>query len=140
MNPAILDTDILSEVIKGVDLNVVAKANSYASEHQTLSFTSARVYEILSGLFRKNAKAQIQRTEALFAKNDEIAPTPEDYRLAAEISGALIQQGTPIGLVDPIIAACAIRRGFTVATGNTQQFQFIQAAGYIFPLENWREK
>jgi len=138
MQRTLLDTDILSEVIKAVDHNVVAKASAYAQEYHFLSFTSASVYEILSGLFRKNAHAQIQRTEAVFAKNEEIAASPEDYRLAAEINGALIQRGTSIGFMDPLIAACAIRRGLAVATGNTDHFAFIQEAGYSLQLENWR--
>ncbi|MGO8671143.1 MAG: PIN domain-containing protein [Capsulimonadaceae bacterium] len=135
---ALLDTDILSEVIKAVDSNVVAKANLYAQEHQLLSFTSASVYEVLSGLHRKNARRQIQVTEALFAKNEEMAPTPGDYRLAAEINGVLIQRGTPIGFMDPLIAACAIRRGLVLATGNTDHFSYTQKAGYSLTLDNWR--
>lgn len=139
MPPALLDSDILSEVIKGIDARVVARANAYSLDHPKLTFTSVSAYEILSGLHRKDAKVQIQRTEALFAKNDEITPMPEDYRLAAEISGTLIRRGTPIGIIDPLIAACAIRRGLALATGNTEHFQFIQAAGYSLSIENWRE-
>jgi tRNA(fMet)-specific endonuclease VapC len=139
MQRALLDTDILSEVIKGIHPNVVANAKAYAEEHRILTFTSASTYEILGGLFRKSAKRQIERTEALFAKNEEIAPTPMDYRLAAEISGTLIQLGTPIGLIDPIIAACALRRGMAIATGNIRHFTYIQDAGFDFPIQNWRE-
>ena len=44
-----------------------------------------------------------------------------------------------IGLIDPLIAACAIRRGYDVATGNFAHLEFIKRLGYNFHLENWRD-
>lgn len=134
-----LDSDTLSEVLKGIDPIVVANARKYGQAFGLLDFTSASVLEILHGLHRKGAPAQIQRAEALFAVNAEYVPDRGDYRLAAQIAGALGKQGTPIGIVDPLIAACAIRRGFGVATGNTDHFSYIQKAGYSLHLENWRK-
>lgn len=134
----LLDSDILSEVLKGRDSNVRAQAAAYLSQHPVLTFTSATAFEILFGLERKAAHAQIQRVEAVFAINDEVVPEPQDYRLAAEISGALSRQGTPIGIIDPLNAACATRRGFHLATGNTAHYRFIQAAGYALNIVDWR--
>ena len=135
----LLDTDILSEVIKGIDPIVVAHANAYSLNFGQLDFTSVSVLEILHGLHRKGAPAQIQRAEIIFAKNVEALPEYGDYRLAAQIAGALSKQGTPIGIADPLIAACAIRRGFGVATGNTDHFSYIQNAGFSLYIENWRK-
>jgi tRNA(fMet)-specific endonuclease VapC len=135
----VLDSDTLSEVLKAVDPAVVANGESYVQAHGVLTFTSASVLEILHGLQAKLAHAKIQRFEAVFVKNDEITPDDQDYRLGAEISGALQRQGTPIGLIDPLIAACAIRRGFGIGSCNTSHFGFIQKAGYNFHLENWRD-
>jgi len=134
----LLDSDILSEVLKGHDLLVSARAKTYVEQFAVLSFTSASVLEILHGLHCKSALVKIQRSEAVFRKNDEVVPSRGDYRLAAEISGALARQGTPIGLMDPLIAACAIRHGYGVATGNTAHFGYIHRAGYPFYVENWR--
>ena len=106
----------------------------YATAFTELTFTSASVLEILHGLYLKDARAQLQRAEALFAMNHEVTPTPEDYRLAAEISGAVAKRGRPIGLIDPLIAACAIRQGLGVATGNTDHLEYIRQAGYRFLL------
>jgi tRNA(fMet)-specific endonuclease VapC len=96
--------------------------------------------EVLSGLEHIQAAARIKRAEALFSRSEEIVPTVEDYRFAAQIIGALYRAGTPIGLIDPTTAACAIRRGFGVASGNTAHFEFIRRLGYTFHLENWRNK
>jgi tRNA(fMet)-specific endonuclease VapC len=139
MRPRVLlDADVLSEVIKSRDAAVLENALAYAREFDALTFTSISVLEILHGMHRKLSHAQISRAEAIFARNEEIVPMPDDYRLAAEIAGALWRAGTPIGLMDPLIAACAIRRGYGVATGNTAHFGFIRGAGYDLRLEDWR--
>lgn len=135
----ILDSDTVSELLKNRNPNVQQHAQAYKQAFRQLTFTSATVLEILYGLERVGASAQIQRAEALFAANDELIPTSEDYRLAATIAGAMSKQGTPIGLVDPLIAACAIRHGYGVASGNIAHYEFIQKAGYSFHLENWRD-
>jgi tRNA(fMet)-specific endonuclease VapC len=135
----VLDSDTLSEVLKAIDPVVASNANAYLQELRSLTFTSASVLEILHGLQSKLAHAKIQRFEAVFAKNNEIAPDEQDYRLGAEISGALQRQGTPIGLIDPLIEACPIRRGYGVASRNTDHFKYMHRAGYAFHLENWRD-
>ncbi len=139
MRPAILDTDILSEILKGVDPIVGQRAIGYQTHFSQLTFTSASVLEILAGYRKRGAQAQRQRAAALFATNSEIVPDADDYRLAADIIGDLLIAGRPVGMIDPMIAACAIRRGFVVASGNTRHYEFMRQAGYGFQLENWRQ-
>lgn len=134
----LLDTDLLSEVLKGIDPNVIRAQRAYSKNHDTLSFVSVTAFEILFGYGHKNATAQMERAEALFAKNEEIVPAPSDYRLAARIASALSRRGRIVGFIDPVIAACAIRRGYGVASGNTRHFEFMREAGFDFHLENWR--
>ena len=52
---SILDTDILSEYLKGHDPVVAAHAQRYASEHLVFSFTSVTLYETVYGLEVKSA-------------------------------------------------------------------------------------
>lgn len=134
----LLDTDILSELFKEIDPKVKANAARYQLEYAQLTFTSLSALEVLSGLERKQASAKLRRMQALLDTNEEIEPVRDDYRLAAEIIGRLGQSGFEIGLVDPTIAACAIRRGFGVATGNFAHFDYIRQVGYGYHLENWR--
>lgn len=138
MQKVVLDTDLLSELLKQANPVVAARAYSYQQIYLAITLTSFSALEILSGLRHIQAHAQLKRAELLFLRNEEIVPEAEDYRLASEIIGSMWRLGTPIGLVDPMIAACAIRRGYGVATGNTNHYQFIRNAGYDFPLENWR--
>lgn len=134
----ILDSDLLSDLLRSGNSNVMAHAARYVATHNTLTFTSFSALEILSGLQHIQASAQIKRAESLFASNDEIRPEIEDYCLAAEIIGALLRAGTPIGYIDPAIAACAIRRGYGVASANANHFGYVKRVGYNFPLVNWR--
>jgi tRNA(fMet)-specific endonuclease VapC len=139
MQRVLVDSDILSEIIKSVDRNVVERATSYVSEHSVLTFTSTTALEFLYGLHAKGALAQTERVEEVFAENDEICPTVGDYRLGAKVAGHMKRGGTPIGVIDPLIAACAINRNFLIATGNTAHFQFTKDAGFPIEFVNWRD-
>ncbi|HEY3781863.1 MAG TPA: PIN domain-containing protein [Fimbriimonadaceae bacterium] len=138
MQEVILDSDLLSEILKQASQNVLTHANAYLNEYPSLTLITLSAFEMLSGLEHIQATTQLKRAEALFERNNEILPEKEDYRLASQIVGSMWRAGTPIGIVDPTIAACAIRRGLGVATGNTRHFEYIQKAGYTFHLENWR--
>jgi predicted nucleic acid-binding protein len=47
MEKVLLDTDILSEYLKGHDRNVARHAAAYARQHGVFSFTSVTVHEIV---------------------------------------------------------------------------------------------
>jgi predicted nucleic acid-binding protein len=55
MAKAIIDTDILSEYLKGRDSTVAGHAARYAQEHRIFTFTSVTVHEIVYGLELKDA-------------------------------------------------------------------------------------
>ena len=140
MIKAILDTDILSEISKGIDPHVLRNASAYLDEHAQLTFTSISVYEVLYGLQAKNATRQTETFLELIEYHEEIVPTRDDYRTAATVRAAMQQAGTTIGNVDPIIAACAIRRSLPLVTGNTRHYNYIQNTGFALQLLNWRDK
>ncbi len=54
---ALLDTDILSELLKQHPL-VLERAQHYLAEHRQLAFSVITRYEILRGLKAKQARAQ----------------------------------------------------------------------------------
>ena len=49
MNPAILDTDTLSEVLKRRDQTVLTNARVYLSQHQQFAFSAITRYEVRRG-------------------------------------------------------------------------------------------
>ncbi len=136
---ALLDTDILSEIYKGVDQIVAGNAQKYIQQYRQLCFTSVTVHEVLYGYHAKGAAKRAENFLRVVALHEEITPTAQDFRLAAEIRGALQRAGTPIGSLDPLIAACAIERGLPLVTGNTRHHGFIQNAGFSLQLLNWRD-
>ncbi len=135
---AILDTDILSEIAKAKDQTVLKNVAAYLHEHGQLTLTSVSIFEVLFGLHTKQATRQIKDFLESMTEHEEITPTADDYRLAAEICATLQRAGTPIGKLDPLIAACAIGRNLPLATGNTRHHTYIQNAGFQLQLVNWR--
>lgn len=140
MRPVILDTDMLSEYLKGYHATVAARAKAYAERYRIFAFTSVTMYEILYGLQAKGADQQHSRALAWMERNEEITPTAADYRMAATIKATARAQGNIVELPDCLIAATAIRMNRPLVTGNTGDFQAIQQTGVTLVLENWREE
>ena len=138
MVKVLLDTDILSEYLKGHDRAVTDRAAEYAREHGKFTFTSVTVHEIVFGLEFKGASRQLRRALAWLNQNEQIAPTAEDYLEAALIKAAARRQGAIVELPDCLIAAVAIRLGLPLVTGNTNDFQSIQKTGAKLVIDNWR--
>ncbi len=136
----ILDTDILSEYLKGYDANVVRRGDRYAKDHGVFTFTSVTVYEILSGLEHKDARSQLSKMLAWLNQNEEITPLAADYRSAATIKGKATKQGEILELPDCLIAAVAARLDRPVVTGNTDDFEKVQRTGIRLVIENWRKE
>ena len=59
MQEALLDTDILNEVLKQKDAHVIQKASEYLKQHQQFAFSSMTWYEVLRGLKFKKATRQL---------------------------------------------------------------------------------
>jgi predicted nucleic acid-binding protein len=54
----VLDTDILSEIYKGQNAAVTARAEAYLEHHDRLTYTSVPASELLFGFFRRDARNQ----------------------------------------------------------------------------------
>jgi predicted nucleic acid-binding protein len=138
MAKVLLDTDILSEYLKGHDRNVARRAADYAREQGVFTFTSVTVHEIVFGLQLKNALSQLQKALTWLNQNEQITPTAADYLEAALIKAAARKQGSTVELADCLIATVAVRLGLPLVTGNTEDFEAIQKTGSALQLQNWR--
>lgn len=96
MPQVILDTDIVSEILKDRDPNVRNRKDAYLAEFGVFSTTSLTVLEILSGLRRRDSNSLIAHASLFFQVHSEIVPSQQDYRLAALIIGDLQKQGTQL--------------------------------------------
>jgi predicted nucleic acid-binding protein len=139
MIKSIVDTDILSEYLKGYHPIVATRAASYAQVHGVFTFTSVTVYEIVYGFELKSAPAQLKKALNWLNQNEQITPTAADYLLAATIKATARKQGSVLELPDCLIAAIAARLEMPLVTGNTEDFRAIQKTGIGLVIENWRE-
>jgi len=138
MRRALLDTDILSDYLKGIDPQVVAQGQAYGRHHDQLEFTSVTVHEITFGLLAKGATTQAMRVGIWMERNVEHPPLPADYRLSAEVRATAQRQGLIVHLPDALIASVAYRLGLPIVTANTGDFEAIRKAGLAIELLNWR--
>ncbi len=138
MARVLLDTDILSEYLKGHDPNVARHAAAYARQHGFFTFTSVTVHEIVFGLEFKGASTQLLRAMTWLNQNEQITPSPDDYVEAAIIRARARRQGAIVEFTDCLIAAVAVRLSLPLVTGNTDDFKAIQRTGTNLAIENWR--
>ena len=138
MRKVILDTDILSEIYKGQNAAVTARAEAYLEHHDRLTYTSVTASEFLFGFLVRDARKQIIQATTFLRANEELVPTSEDYWLVAEINAGLKRIGRPIGNGDPMISAYVINRGMALATGNIRHYEYVIEAGFFIELENWK--
>ena len=107
MKPALIDTDILSEFLRGTDI-VVEHAKKYLESYDSINFSIITYYEILNGLLYKDARKQLKRFSDFSELNKILPLTLSATRQAAEIYANLRRKGQPIGHTDCLIAGIAL--------------------------------
>jgi len=138
VNKALLDTDILSEVSKGINQVVVRNATAYRQTHQFLTLSVISVMEVIQGYQRVGGSARIQAFRNALASEEVLNFDQAAADLAGQIAGDLDRVGRPIGRCDPMVAAVAIINGLELVTGNSSHYQRLQPLGYPLTLVNWR--
>ena len=138
MSKALLDTDILSEILKGRNEVVLARERAYLAEFGGYALSTISVVEIVKGLQKFGREHRIQVIMSELNSADIYTLDLRSSELAGRIYGDLERTGQTIGLADPMIAAIAIRHDLTLVTGNLAHYQRIQKMGYPLRLDNWR--
>ena len=139
MNEALLDTDTLSEIGKGINPTVAGNAAAYRRAFGQYTTSAVSVMEIIRGFQRTGSMRRLQTFEASIAVLNILPFDRPAAELAGRIAGDLERAGQPIGVADPMIAAIALMQGLELVTGNTAHFQRIQRLGYPLTLVNWRQ-
>ncbi len=138
MNKSLLDTDILSEIGKGIDPNVARNASTYRNAFDRYTFSVITLMEVVHGFQKKQSTARLQRFLSAIA-SEEILPLDQSAaELAGRIAGDLDRTGQSIGRADPMIAAVALQNRLELVTGNTEHYQRVRQLGYPLTLINWR--
>jgi tRNA(fMet)-specific endonuclease VapC len=139
MNKCLLDTDILSEIIKGRDPVVAAKARTYLGQLGRLTTSSVTVAEIIYGFRRIGREDRISQFEASLTNAEVLPFDVAAAGHAGRINADLERTGRTIGMPDVMIAGIALHHQLPLVTGNTAHFEYIRDAGYGLVFENWRE-
>jgi tRNA(fMet)-specific endonuclease VapC len=135
MDLALLDTDILSELIKLRNAAVQRKALAYVQSHGQIAFSAMTRYEILRGYRDTNATTQLARF-GVFCQNSLILPVSDaTFDLTADLWVAARRGGHSSNDADLIIAATAIEHGRVLVTGNVAHFAWIAN----LRIEDWRQ-
>ncbi len=132
MKQAILDTDTVSYFFRN-HANVVAKLDEYLQEFGFIHISVVTYYEVLNGLYYKDAQKQLARFEQFVALNQVIPFNQTIAKAAAEIYATLRRNGQVIGHNDVLIAATAIVNDMVLITNNVNDFERIKD----LEMDNW---
>jgi tRNA(fMet)-specific endonuclease VapC len=135
MDEALLDTDILSEVLKRKDRQVLAKARRYLAQDQRLAFSAITAYEITRGLRAKRVTRQLAGFLKIVSTSEVFPVGMPVLMRAAEMWADASAAGHPQNDADLIIAPTALEADRVLVTGNTPHFAWI--AG--LRLDDWRQ-
>jgi tRNA(fMet)-specific endonuclease VapC len=134
MDDALLDTDILSEILKGRNPRVLEVAEKYLARHQRFTFSAITFYEILRG-FRANQALRAVNEFLRLAEDSDILPISISIlKRAADLWGDARQGGHPRNDADLMIAATAMETRRVLVTGNAPHFAWIPGLS----LADWR--
>ncbi len=138
MDPALLDTDTVSEMLRGKNRSIAQRAADYRRQFGCYTVSAITVLEIIKGF------AQAEREDRIldFCRRlsaEEVLPFDRDAAvIAGRIYGELERTGQTIGRADPMIAGVALRHALTLVTGNTEHYQRIAVLGFPLKMSNWR--
>ncbi|MGD0382063.1 MAG: type II toxin-antitoxin system VapC family toxin [Thermoguttaceae bacterium] len=133
MEPAaLLDTDILSVLMRGVP-NIVGYARKYLSYHAEFTFSAITRYEILRGLKAKRASTQLAVFDVFCSKNKVLPLTDVIVVRAADIYADLYAHGQLILDADILIAATVLEHNLVLVTNNMDHFNRIPG----LRINNW---
>lgn len=135
MEIALLDTDILSELLKQRNARVKHRAARYARAHGQFAISAFTKYEMDRGYRESGATRQRARFDT-FCQNSIVLPiTEEVLSRAADLWVLARRGGHSHNDADLIIAATALVAGRTLVTGNTSHFASVPN----LRVQDWRK-
>jgi tRNA(fMet)-specific endonuclease VapC len=136
--PALLDTDIFSEFLRGRNATVARRAAVYETVRAHFTVSAVTLVEVVSGWQRRGLHARVDELLACLVGWTVLAVDGDVTTLARRMHGDLLRTGQPTGVADPLIAATALHHNLVLVTGNTAHDQRLQALGYDLRLDDWR--
>lgn len=135
MDDVLLDTDILSELLKKKDQRVLAHARQYLARHGRLAFSAITAYEIIRGMLATDATRQLKEFRNLVETSDIFQVDMPVLMRAADLWAKARNDDCPRNDADLIIAATALEASRTLITGNKSHFSWIDG----LKVADWRD-
>lgn len=126
-----LDTDVCSYLIKGCSEELLINLNEHTED--AICVSSITYAELLFGAIRINSKKIENKIDAIIQKIDIVHFDEQAACFYAKIRNNLEKNGTPIGNMDILIAACALSVHAILVTNNEKHFRYVPS----LRIENW---
>ena len=134
MEVPLLDTDILSELLKQHDRAVQTRAEAYFRVQSQIAVSAITCYQLLRWLREPPKAERLRQFEQLLQEQIVLDVDLPVLDRAADLWIEARAGGRPRDDVDLIIAATALVHDLTLVTGNTSHFDWIGG----LKLDNWR--
>lgn len=133
LEKAILDTDTLLNFFDD-DENTSRAVALYISAHRRLTIAELTIFEILRGLYYRNATKRIEKFDDFLSKCEILPTLRESIKISSRIYAELKRKGISIGEVDILIAGIAIQHNLELITNNLGHFRHIEG----LQTNNWK--
>ncbi len=134
MNPSVVDTGTLSEILKQRNARVLTRANAYYQQFGVFPFSAITWYEIVRGLRKAKSTTKLARFEEFVAHSQVLPITQGELDRAADLWVAALGRQHKSYDADLLIAATALDQNATLVTGNADHFRWVP--GLV--VEDWR--
>lgn len=130
----LLDTNICIVAMNNPAGRTRARMLEEEGKRRPIFVSAVSVFELAYGA-HKSARVDhnLEKLRAFLEPVSQIAVDPDDAATAGEVRADLERKGRPIGAYDYMIAAQALRRGWTLVTDNEGEFRRVPS----LKIENW---
>ena len=141
-DPVLLDTDTLSELSRGKNAKVIARADAYLKKHEKLTISAVSVFERLRGYreaisLGKPFEGYLRQFE-MMAAACRVLPVDSFVADRAARIWAGLSARRPQVLADILIAATASTAGLPLVTRNRRDFEpMVALDGIDVELLDW---
>ena len=119
----LLDTDSVSYALRG-EGRVAEQIRAHRPSE--LGLSAITVAELRFGIERRGSR-RLHRLVNAFVGDVAVVPFDEDAAIRfGSVAAALVSKGTPIGVLDTMIAAHALQLGLILVTHNLKHFRRVR--------------